>query len=304
MGQKSIIALLVISYFLWIPVTSNDVNFITNCTIDDLRNINDEYKSASTGKSPLTLNYVFSYCNLSQITEYIFVNVPNIKSLEFIDSNISAISPNAFNHLNKLEILSITGNTNLTDLQSWTGYNLDKLIELNLQQNKIHHLDVFALRRYTKLVRLNLQENFIDDIPIGFFDFSINIENLNLASNSLQIIESFTLKALLRLVDLNLEYNKINYIDSYAFTTTTRLKTLRLNGNKLTTINSMVFYNLNRLEYLNMSENILEDYALEEDAFEQNLHLIHLDLSHNSLIGIHAYSLNGLKGLEVSKSKI
>lgn len=302
MGQRPVIAfILLFGHLLGISVAASDVNFIQNCTVDDLRNINDEYKSMPVGKSPLTLNFVFSDCNLDTITEGVFVNIPSIQSLRFMKSNISAINTDAFSSLKNLMVLSIIGNPNLINLQSWTAISLDKLNELHLQHNGIHDLNTFALRRYPKLIRLNLKDNAIDDIPNGFFDFSLNIEHLNLASNSLQRIESFTLKALLRLVDLNLEYNEIEYIDSYAFTTTMRLKQLRLNGNQLTSINSMVFYNLNRLEYLNISENKLSDYALEEDAFEQNVNLIHLDVSYNSMIGIHAYALSGLRGLQVSE---
>lgn len=297
MGQRPLIAFAILAFnFQWINSASIDANVHTNCTLDDLRNINDEYKFRN---SPRALSFIFSDCNVTSLPNAFFMNVSNSKSIEFLRSNISKISPFAFTGLAKLESLTIVENPNLTALQSWTANNLDKLMQLNLNHNSICDLDTFALRRYPKLLSLNLQDNFIAEIPVGFFDFSLNIETLNLARNSLERIESFTFKALLRLVDLNLAYNQLKFIDSYAFTTVTRLKTLRLNGNQLNLINSMVFFNLAHLEYLNLSENALNDYALQEDAFQQNIQLIHLDVSHNSMIAIQTYALNGLKALQV-----
>lgn len=297
MGQTPLIVFFALAFNCqWINSAVIESNIHTNCTLDDLRNINDQYKSAD---SPLPLNFVFSDCNITALPRAFFMNVANTQSIEIVRSNVSTIDQFAFSALVNLESLSIVENANLTAFQLWTANNLDKLMQLNLYHNGIHDLDTFALRRYPKLLSLNLQDNFITEIPVGFFDFSLNIETLNLAQNSLEHIESYTFKALLRLVDLNLAHNHINSIDSYAFTTTTRLKSLKLNGNHLTTVNSMIFYNLARLEYLNLSENALNDYALEENAFQQNTRLLHLDVSHNRMVAIQTYALSGLKALQV-----
>lgn len=302
MGQKPLIAFVILAFNLqWINSASIVPNIHINCTLDDLRNINEQYKAVNL---PVSLKFVFSDCNVTALPDAFFINVADSQSIEFVRSNISTISPFAFSSLAKLETLTVVGNPKLTLLQSWTSNNLDKLMQLNLYHNGIRDLDTFALRRYPKLISLKLQDNFITAIPVGFFEFSLNIETLSLSKNLLKRIESFTFKALLRLVDLNLAYNQINFIDSYAFTTTTRLETLRLNGNQLTIINSMVFYNLARLEYLNLSENALNDYALEEEAFIQNTQLSHLDVSHNSMITIQTYALSGLKALQVGYFEI
>ncbi|XP_031629140.1 carboxypeptidase N subunit 2-like [Contarinia nasturtii] len=297
MGQNSLIAfVLFVCYFNGINSEQNDVKIIKNCTLDDLRNINDDFKSVNSH----LLNFAFFDCNLPALPDAIFFNVLNIKSIEFVRTKISTISTFAFNGLDNLETLTIGGNANLTLLQQWTTSNLDKLNQLNLYQNGIRHLDKIALRRYPMLAHLILMENAIGEIPEGFFDFSLNIETLNLAKNQIKKIEYSTFKVLLRLIDLDLSYNQINFIDSYAFTTTTHLKTLKLNGNQLTTIHSKFFYNLAGLEYLNLSENALNDYTgLDEDAFQQNSKLLHLDVSHNSMISIKTHSLNGLKALEI-----
>lgn len=297
MGRRPLIVftLLFIAYFLSASHVSSETKFITNCTVDDLRNINDQYKTTPSS----SVSFVFSQCNLSTLPDAFLINVSGSQSIDFQNTTITSISSSAFSGLNKLEVLRIVDNSKLTNLQLWTAHNLDKLSELDLHNNGIFILEENALRRYPNLKHLNLQENVIDEIPIGFLDLSFNLETLNLAKNTLQRIEPDTFKALLRLVDLNLAYNQINYMDPYAFATTTRLKTLCLNGNQIKAIDSMVFFNLVRLEYLNLSENALNGYALEEDAFKQNIQLMHLDLSYNSMSTLIPNASRGLNSLQV-----
>lgn len=301
MAEYSWVLLIFLGTWSGVRGTLNDTKIVTNCTVDDLRNINNQYKLENGSSS---LGFVFSQCNLPRVPDAFFVSVRRAESIEFVNSNISAIAPYALSGLHKLEQLTVVSNQNLTKFDQWTPHNLDKLQSLDLHANGIQDLDTFALRRYPKLTQLNLRQNIIGEIPIGFFDFSLNIETLILADNVLQRIESYTFKALLRLTDLNLAFNQIASIDSYSFTTTTRLRTLRLNGNRLGTVNAMVFYNLARLEYLNLSENALNNNGLEEDAFQQNSQLLQLDVSHNAITTVQMNALNGLKSLQVSPTKI
>lgn len=296
MDGRSIVVFIILSinFFLIVQIAASETKFIINCTTNDLRNINEQYKKSS---SPLS--FVFSQCDLPTIPDALFVNVSAVKSIDFQSSAISTINENAFNGLTKLQVLRIVGSPDLTRMQLWTTHNLDNLSQFDLHNNSISKLDENALRRYKNLKHLNLQDNRIDEIPIGFLDLSFNLEILNLAGNLMERIESDTFKALLRLFDLNLAHNQINFIDSYAFTTTTRLKILRLNGNQIKSINSMVFFNLNRLAYVNLSENALNGYAVQEDAFKQNAQLLHLDLSHNTMFTVIPNALTGLSSLQV-----
>lgn len=294
MGHRPFITLISLILIHCIGATSQ-VKIITNCTLDDLRNITNQHKLAN----PLGVRFLFADCDLPVLPDALFANVPSSQSINITHSNISTISPYVFSELKQLQSLIIVDNPNLTLFQSWAPHNLDQLIDLDVHNNGIREIDTLSLRRYPKLSHFNLSENFVSQIPVGFFDFSLNIETLDLSINALQRIESHNFKALLRLVDLNLAHNQINYIDSYAFTTTTRLKTLDLNGNQIATINSMVFYNLARLEYLNVRDNALNEDSIEDQAFEQNAELIHLDISNNSFSTFSKSALSGLKSLQV-----
>lgn len=277
---------------------TNLPNILINCTVDDLRNINQQYKNHSTS---LPVDYKFLYCDVVAIPDDFFADVSSLQSLEFCSSKVISIRSNALGGLWNLEILRIVDNPNLTQLNAWSAHNLSKLIELNLHENGIKLLANGALDRYPNLKHLNLQRNAINDIPTNFLGTAFNLETLNLAENRLHRIESDTFKALLQLTDLNLAYNRIDHIDEHAFTTTIRLNVLRLNGNQIKTVNSMVFFNLAQLEYLNLSENALNAYAIEKDAFKQNTRLQHLDVSHNSMFTIVSNALRGLNSLQVSK---
>lgn len=303
MGRWHFVAFIALqlNYCEFVQNASNEVNIVTNCTIYDLRNINEQYKKNAS--SP-PVSFEFFYCNLFKLPDAFFVNVSHSQLLEFRHTNLFSINPSAFSGLNQLEVLRIIDNWNLTQLQLWTAHNLEKLYTLDLHDNGIRKLEDNALRRYPNLHYLDLHGNAIVDIPIGFFDSSFGIETLNLAANSLQRIETYTFKALLRLTELNLADNRIYYIDSYTFTTTTRLKMLQLNGNHIKAINSMVFFNLAQMIYLNLSGNALQADALEQDAFKQNIKLKILDLSHNMMTIISSNALKGLNSLQVRKFQI
>lgn len=280
--------------------TSNLPNIMTNCTVDDLHNINEQYKNISP--SLPSVNYKFLHCNLVAIPDAFFTNVLSLQSLEFCSSKIITIRSNALDGLLNLEILRIVDNPNLTQLNLWSANDLDNLIELDLHANSIKVLDNESLIHYRNLKHLNLQRNAIGHIPIEFLGWSTSLETLNLAENFIQRIESDTFSTLLNLIDLNLAYNRIDQIDENAFNTTAQLKVLQLNGNQIKTVNSMVFFNLNRLEFLNLSENTLKAYALDENAFKQNINLLHLDMSHNSMFD--SISLRGLNSLQVSSAEL
>lgn len=316
MGQRSFATFVILVSNCVLLGAAKQVKIISNCTLDDLRNINDGHKLAEPSESTSTpspppsqplikLNLVFEDCDLPTLPDPILVDVPSVQSVNLTHSNLSTISPYALSGLKTLESLIVVANPNLTLLQSWTPHNIVGLIELDLHGNGISELDTLALRRYPQLSNLNLSTNFIQEIPVGFFDFSLNIDTLDLSANLLRRIESNTFKALSRLANINLAYNQINFIDSYAFTTVTRLKRLHLNGNQISTIDSVVFYNLARLQHLDLNSNALDEGSIEKEAFLQNSHLLTLDISNNSFSTIHTTTLGGLTALQVCfESKI
>lgn len=302
MVQRTAIFLLVFIFVIDFGVSSNvTVKTLVGCTIADLRRINDEYKSRDA--ADWSISFQFLNCNLTTLPNGFFDHVPNIHSIEIDNSNVSSVANFALRGMQQLRKLSITNNSNLKRCQPWAANNLDKLTHLHLISNGLSELDTFALRFYPKLTTLFLANNLIEDIPVGFFDFTLEIETLDLSGNRLHRTEAFTFKALLRLAHLNLENNKIDYIDPYTFTTTAHLQVLKLNGNQIVSLSSMVFYNLAWLEHLNLSGNALGEYGFEDNTFHQSSALKVLDISRNSLIGLHGDALNGLKSLKVGGNR-
>lgn len=279
--------------------TDIEVKSVSNCTVDDLHKINENFESILSQNidSEPTKEYFFSDCDINIVPDAIFTDVLKLRAIHFQRTNISLLKPSALDGLFDLEELIIAENSNLTKLQSWTTQNLVKLNKIMLPNNGLEKLEMFALKRYPQLIALNLSNNRISRIPIGFFDFSLNLEVLDLTRNLIDRLESIVFKALFRLTHLNLAFNQIKYIDAYTLTTTAHLRSLQLNGNSISSLHTMVFFNLAQLEYLNLSENAIKD--IDDYTFQQNIHLTHLDISFNLLDTIQSNALKGLELLQV-----
>lgn len=270
----------------------------SNCTDDDLKSISN--RSDVKHENGSAIGLLFTDCDITTIPNALFIHINNLYAINISRSGVDEIESYALNGLHNLEILSLSAN-NLRYVQAWSSHKLERLHTLDLSRNRISAIDLTGLYNYPNLVYLNLANNVIDKFQSGVFQYIANLNILNLSGNSLQRIEAFTLKALLKLEYLYLENNEIEFIDPYAFTTLSHLKVLHLNGNRLKEINSVLFYNQPKLIHLNLSRNLLNEHAIDGNAFHQNGELRTLDLSHNELKGFQNDVFNGLKSLEVSK---
>lgn len=295
--------------YVWFGIFANvvynaiesDINLtaISDCTLDDLRRINESMESGNSTTEPAIVShkYFFDSCDITTIPDAVFANLPHVKYLHFHDSNIIALATNSLNGLHELEVLSLTGNANFTRIQLWSSDILEKCFKIDLNGNNIDHFDLLALKVYPNLTEMNLSNNRLARIPIGAFDFSLNLDNLNLENNRLTRLDSGIFKKLIRLEVLNLSSNRIRFLDSFAFTTMAHLKSLRLDRNAIAALPELAFFNLDRLEVLNLKGNLLS--TIDDRLFQQNGHLKHLDISYNRLERISSDTLAGLESLEV-----
>jgi hypothetical protein len=120
-------------------------------------------------------------------------------------------------------------NIGISSIEKKTFEKLNKLEELNLNSNKIQHLDDFLFSDLTSLKRLYLQNNELLELGIVFRNL-IHLEWLKLDNNKLTKIE--------------LELNELK-----------SLKYLGLESNKLVSINSKAFQGLNNLELVCLWQN-------------------------------------------------
>lgn len=279
----------------------SDINLvaISDCTLDDLRRINESIESGNSTAKPTIVSdkYFFDSCDITTIPDAVFANLPHVKNLHFHDSNIIALATNALNGLRELEVLTLTGNVNLTRIQLWSSDILEKCVKIDLNGNNIDRFDLLTLKNYPNLTELNLSNNRLARIPMGAFDFSLNLSILNLENNRLVRLDSGIFKTLIRLEELNLASNRIKFFDSFTFTTMAHLKSLRLDRNAIAALPELAFFNLDRLEVLNLKGNLLA--TIDDRMFQQNGHLQHLDISYNRVERISSEAFAGLKSLEV-----
>ncbi|XP_017489687.1 PREDICTED: TLR4 interactor with leucine rich repeats-like, partial [Rhagoletis zephyria] len=213
----------------------------------------------------------------------------SLRSLSFVNSQITTIPKSALSKLRQLQSLDIQANR-IATLDSYAFYGLplrtlnlqnniieslhefafggleNTLEELSLIGNRLSNFPLFALRRLRKLLSLKLQSNLITQIPDdGFTRFTL-LETLDLQSNA------------------------IRHLSSRSFITMPKLKTLYASNNLLTVVSdSSIFAQLHYLETLDLSLNRLRVVNL--DGLES---VRTLDLSYNHL---HDLRLQGMLGL-------
>ena len=223
----------------------------------------------------------------------------SLRSLSFVNSQITTIPKSALSKLRQLQSLDIQANR-IATLDSYAFYGLplrtlnlqnniieslhefafggleNTLEELSLIGNRLSNFPLFALRRLRKLLSLKLQSNLITQIPDdGFTRFTL-LETLDLQSNA------------------------IRHLSSRSFITMPKLKTLYASNNLLTVVSdSSIFAQLHYLETLDLSLNRLRVVNL--DGLES---VRTLDLSYNHLHDLRLQGMLGLRELFASHNNI
>lgn len=105
------------------------------------------------------------------------------------------------------------------------------LVELNLSDNQIHHIEIGTFSDQINLKKLNLSFNCIHEIKPGMLSDLISLEELNLSHNKLLCINESLFNKLIQLKNLNLSYNLIFEIKNSNFNDLANLRELSLEDN-------------------------------------------------------------------------
>lgn len=201
-------------------INVNDSVSLSDCNIDDLRNI------SSLNADPHEI--VIHNCHLyTDLPNALFIRFHKLRILEITESHLKNIGDFAFNGLNELRILNL-GRNNITFVRTWTNENLESLHTLDLRRNAITEVHKFAFTRYSKLLKLNLVANHISSLPDELFRSIPLLKHLNLGKNNLKSIDSHTFKHLHKLIHLELKHNEIEFIEDESFVGLTHMKVLHL----------------------------------------------------------------------------
>jgi len=158
---------------------------------------------------------------LKEILYYNYIN--NTKGLEKVN-------------INNLEILKVTRNSFLSDINILAKANFIKLKILDLHGNEISNIKILEKAKFINLENLNLSENKISNINVFEKVNFVSLKELDLHKNIISEIVVLEKFKFIQLENLNLSENKISNINIFERVNFPKLKKLDLNYNPLRNI--------------------------------------------------------------------
>lgn len=240
----------------------------------------------------------------------------DLTKIVFINNPVQYVPSDAFDRLNNLQELEITGSY-FTTLDVSTFNHMSNLTKLLLNNNKLKVL-AGTFDSLQKLETLQMRGNNLTHLEVTTFHKLYNLRRLDLSSNKLSTIDTDLFSNQSNLVMLDLGLNRIISLNEDTFSFNRQIQILSLQGNQLTRLPANIFAQLNKLEELNLRDNqILElsDGLLPPTLKKLNLrgnrlaelsitsfhglyNLTHLDLSRNQLSTLPAQQFQNISSLE------
>jgi len=176
----------------------------------------------------------------------------NVKMVEIDDSNTPFIIPQLFTTFPNLRYLSIRDS-------KLVKINIPpeaKLIQLNLNQNKISTIQSNSLRNQTELRTLDITDSGIKFIAENAFADLNAVISISLMGNEIQTLAARTLAPLTKVELINLAENLLTTIDEDTFSNNANLEILYLEKNRIDKIHANAFENLRSLSYIGLKKNL------------------------------------------------
>lgn len=175
-------------------------------------------------------------------------------------------------------------------------YEMNRLLELNLQGNLLKTLPDLAFQNLHRLRSLNLAFNRIDDFNFGAFENVGNLAHLfiDVSHNRLEVlrVNRTFVYPLNNIMSLDFSHNNISVIDVTFFEpVANELKILNMSRNILREISPDTIGQLTRLISVDLSYNRVS--LIELNTFMAARRLKSVDLRHNKLEDLHPTLFNG-----------
>ncbi|XP_069580173.1 toll-like receptor 13 [Brachyistius frenatus] len=173
-------------------------------------------------------------------------------------------------------------------------------LTINLLE-RIHREDFSGM---SKLRRLDLDQNKIAHVDDGSFIHLVALEMLSMNDNQLVNLTADLLRGMSNLTVLNLNSNNIRSIDASAFRFLTRLRTVSLNSNMLRWVADVQpILLLPHIQKLSVSSNLFSSFRTEDLHLNGSSGLQVLDVSDNKLetFGITSPIFPRLQALDLSR---
>ncbi|XP_044739774.1 carboxypeptidase N subunit 2-like [Chrysoperla carnea] len=217
--------------------------------------------------------------NLTKLTNGVFDNLINLKSLSIKHNLINSIDENCFSNMTELtdldlsenqinelskiylKSLLITGNE-IVMIQPKTFANLFSLTTLDLSKNKLQTIDkgVFDARNkdnYSKLTLVVINYNVLTRLGNDSFLPLTRVTHLDLRSNKIMEIEVGAFRTMEMVEIISLRFNLLETIPNGLFTNLANLEEIDLYGNRLKILPDYIFSNLQSVKSINLNYNNL-----------------------------------------------
>ncbi|CAH2220337.1 nyctalopin [Pelobates cultripes] len=178
-------------------------------------------------------------CNLFNIPDRIFIELPFLNELIFFQNNFRRI-PGAIRGMRNLTHVYLESNK-IEAVAYNSLQDLTNLKYLNLQDNKINVIHDMSFQDCKRMEFLFLNDNLLNELPENSFKGLRKLKLLNMGGNFITNVSNVWFQDLFELEVLYLDRNKISYIEEGAFENLTSLVALHLNSNNLATLPFDVF---------------------------------------------------------------
>lgn len=199
----------------------------------------------------------------------------------------TVLNDNLFRGFRHLQILDITYNYKLVNLNDDTFKYLPQLAQLYLSHTELNEIPENLFQPTPNLRIMSLKGTSIKIIKPNTFRNLIELYTLNLEDNELENITVDTFKDLINLRALNLSNNTLQNLPANIFATMNKLTELYIGGNELENISKDAFLGLNNLSFLHMIYNKLKIFPNGVWRDLNNLQI--LNIQNNQLRTISKY---------------
>uniref|UniRef100_A0A663M140 Leucine rich repeats and immunoglobulin like domains 1 n=1 Tax=Athene cunicularia TaxID=194338 RepID=A0A663M140_ATHCN len=251
---------------------------------------------ASQLKPYVTLETLdLSFNDITEIRNGCFPQGLHIKELYLGSNRINTLEPGAFDSLSRSLLTLRLSKNRITQLPV-KAFRLPRLIQLELNRNRIRLIEGLTFQGLDSLEVLKLQRNNISKLTDGAFWGLAKMQVLHLEYNSLTEVNSGSLYGLSSLHQLHLSNNSISRINPDGWSFCQKLHELILSYNNLTRLDEGSLADLGGLHVLRLSHNSINHIA--EGAFKGLKNLRVLELDHNDISGTIEDTNGAFTGLE------
>ena len=222
--------------------------------LQDLNQLKEKYKiSLNNENTSLNIqNDKLDNQKLSEIFNYKFNKLKEIKIFSKILTSIDFLAKNQFDNLEKLTLVSCP----ISDINALSIANLNSLRDLKISKANITNIDCLKGDNLMNLELLDLSKNQINNIDIfNESKFNDNLLELYLNNNKINDISVFNKNIFNNLKTLFLSYNVIEDISPLQFILINSCESLSLDNNKISNIdlfnNIKIFFEIKALDLSN-----------------------------------------------------